>query len=84
MLAWVVAPGWIVPDAKWSGVDDSVVAKFAKEGGRPPAEPYLNTEQGDLKLFLFLIAGALGGFIVGYQFRQLFPPKPYDRQGPPV
>jgi|GEM_PF-389697 len=75
LLAGVVASVWIVPDAKWSGVDESVVGKFAKEAGRPPTEPYLNTEQGDLKLFFFLIAGALGGFTVGYQFRQLFPPQ---------
>ena len=73
VIAWVLAAGWIAPDAKWTGVDESVVEKFAKEAGRPPAEPYLNTEQGDLKLFFFLMAGALGGFIVGYQWRELFP-----------
>ncbi len=76
VLAGIIASGWIVPDAKWSGVDESVVEKFAKEAGRPPVEPYLNTDQGDLKLFVFLMAGILGGFIIGYQFRQLFPPQP--------
>jgi ABC-type cobalt transport system substrate-binding protein len=81
-LAWIVASGWLAPDAKWSGVDESVVEKFAKEAGRPPVEPYLNTEQGDLKLFVFLIAGAFGGFIAGYRFRQLFPPGPDRRRDP--
>ncbi len=84
VLAGIVASGWVVPDAKWSGVDESVVEKFAKEAGRPPTEPYLNTEQGDLKLFVFLLAGALGGFLMGYHFRQLFPPEPDHRQGRPV
>src|SRR5208283_3538437 len=58
VLAGIIASAWIVPNAKWSGVDESVVEKFAKEAGRPPAEPYLNTDQGDLKLFVFLVAGA--------------------------
>src|SRR5208337_1715294 len=39
VLAGIIASGWIVPNAKWSGVDESVVEKFAKEAGRPPAEP---------------------------------------------
>ena len=38
-------------------------------------EPYINTDQGDLLLFLFLLAGAIGGFIIGYTFRGLFPPR---------
>ena len=80
VLAGIIALGWIVPDAKWSGVDESVVGKFAKEAGRPPVEPYLNTDQGDLKLFVFLVAGALGGFLMGYHFRQLFPPQPNRRE----
>ena len=60
---------------KWAGVDESVVEKYAKEAGRPPRDPYINTDQGDLLLFFFLIAGAAGGFVGGYCFRELFPPK---------
>ncbi len=70
----VFASGWIGPDAKWSGVDDSVVQKFAKAAGRPPSEPLINTNQGDLLLFMFLLAGAVGGFFGGYYYRHLFPP----------
>jgi len=66
---------WIGADAEWSGVDKAVVEKFAKEAGRPPSEPLLNTERGDILLFLFLVAGAVGGFIGGFYFRQLFPPR---------
>jgi len=67
---------WSSADAEWSGVDTTVVAKFAKEAGRPPSEPLLHTERGDILLFLFLIAGTAGGFVGGFYFRDLFPPRP--------
>jgi cobalt/nickel transport protein len=66
---------WINADAEWSGVDKSVVEKVAKEAGRSPSQPVVNTERGDLMLFLFLIAGTVAGFIGGLYFRQLFPIK---------
>jgi hypothetical protein len=59
----------------WEGVDKTVVEKTAVAAGHPPREPYINTDQGDLLLFLFLLAGAVGGFIMGYTFRALFPPR---------
>ncbi len=60
----------------WEGVDRTVVEKFAEEAGQQPSEPFLNTDQGDLLLFLFLLAGTGGGFVMGYNFRVLFPPTP--------
>ena len=62
----------------WPGVDDTVVGKFAKAGGRPARKPYIYTDQGDLLLFVFLIAGAAGGLAAGYCFRILFPRKSAD------
>lgn len=62
-------------DAKWEGVDKTVVEKFATEANRPPRDPFINTDQGDLLLFVFLVAGAAAGFAGGYYFRTLFPPK---------
>jgi len=56
---------------KWPGVDESVIEKYAKEHGREAREPFINTDQGDLLLFVFLIAGAVGGFIAGYYWRAL-------------
>ncbi len=53
-----------------------MVKKFADEAGRPPREPFINTGQGDVLLFVFLVAGAIGGFIGGYYYRELFPPGP--------
>ena len=56
---------------KWSGVDESVVKRVAQEQGRKAWEPIINTNQGDLLLFVFLLAGAVGGFIAGYYWRIL-------------
>ena len=64
--------GWTAP---WSGVDETVIDKFAEKAGRPAREPFINTDQGDLLLFVFLLAGAAGGFAAGYWFRVLFPPR---------
>jgi hypothetical protein len=60
---------------KWGGVDESVVEKYAEEHGRNAREPFINTDQGDLLLFVFLLAGAVGGFIAGYCWRVLMVEK---------
>jgi hypothetical protein len=62
-------------ESKWDGVDVSVVEKYAREANRPPREPFINTDQGDLLLCVFLLAGVAGGFACGYFFRELFPPR---------
>jgi len=74
LLSTVVLSGGChtVHAAEWAGVDETVVEKFAKEAGRSPVEPLINTDQGDLLLFVFLLAGAAGGFVGGYYFRILF------------
>jgi len=62
-------------EGKWMGVDESVVEKFAEEAGHPARAPYINTDQGDMLLFVFAVAGACGGFVAGYYFRELFSMK---------
>ncbi len=57
--------------ADWGGVDESVVEKYAEEHGRAAREPIINTDRGDLLLFVFLLAGAAGGFAAGYYWRML-------------
>jgi ABC-type cobalt transport system substrate-binding protein len=64
--------------ASWAGVDETVIEKFAEKAGRPAREPFINTDQGDLILFVFLLAGAVGGFAAGYWFRVLFPQRRKD------
>lgn len=61
----------IAASEKWQGVDESVIERFAKEYGRESREPFINTDQGDLLLFVFLIAGVGGGFVAGYYWRVL-------------
>ena len=56
---------------KWPGVDESVIEKVAREHGREAREPLINTDRGDLFLFVFLLAGVVGGFIGGYYWRAL-------------
>ena|ERR1039457_2440280 len=60
---------------KWPGVDESVVEKYAKEHGREKRESFINTDQGDMQLFVFLLAGVLGGFVAGYYWRVLLNSK---------
>jgi len=61
----------IADQEKWTGVDESVVQKIAKEHGREAHTPLINTDQGDLLLFVFLLAGTIGGFTAGYYWRIL-------------
>jgi len=61
----------IADQEKWTGVDESVVQKIAKEHGREAHTPLINTDQGDLLLFVFLVAGTIGGFTAGYYWRIL-------------
>lgn len=60
---------------QWTGVDQSVVQKYAEEHGRKAWKPFINTDQGDLLLFVFLIAGAAGGFVAGYSWKKLMDQK---------
>ena len=64
---------------KWPGVDESVVEKYAKEHGREAITPLINTDQGDLLLFVFLIAGTVGGFAAGYCWRILMVERSSDK-----
>lgn len=64
---------------KWQGVDEAVVEKIAKEQGREARKPFINTDQGDLLLFVFLVAGAAGGFIAGYSWRILITERKFKK-----
>jgi ABC-type cobalt transport system substrate-binding protein len=70
------------PKPKWPGVDEAVVEKFAKELGREARDPYIDTDQGDLLLFLFALAGAAGGFVIGYYWHKLFVAGKRDAEPP--
>jgi ABC-type cobalt transport system substrate-binding protein len=55
----------------WEGVDEAVVEKIAKEHGREAKAPVIDPGSGDLLLFAFLVAGAVGGFAAGFYWRDL-------------
>jgi hypothetical protein len=59
----------------WTGVDEAVVEKIAKEHGREARKPLIDLGEGDLLLFVFLVAGAVGGFAAGYSWRMLLSEK---------
>ncbi|MGE5575636.1 MAG: hypothetical protein ACM3TT_00380 [Syntrophothermus sp.] len=59
----------------WSGTD-VIVEKFAEDlGGVQAREPFINTDQGDLLLFVFALGGFGAGFTAGYLWRILFAEK---------
>ncbi len=59
------------------GGAESLVRKIAKEHGREGHKPLINTDQGDMLLFVFLIAAWLGGFVAGCNWKIVMgnPPK---------
>jgi len=66
-------------DLKMPGADEKVgqiVEKYAQEVGTQEREPYINTDKGDLLLFLFALGGAAAGFWLGYNWRDLFGKMP--------
>ncbi len=71
LCACSLLPGESAGAEKWQGVDESVVEKYAKEHGREARRPIIDTDQGDLLLFVFLAAGVIGGFAAGYYWRML-------------
>lgn len=79
IIAIIAIWGWLVlsntmqtesAEGPWGGVDVNVIEKFATEAGREIKEPIINTDQGDLLLFVFALAGAIGGFLMGYFWRK--------------
>ena len=70
-LSFSLHPLAFSSEGKWPGVDESVIGKYAKEHGREPRQPLINTDQGDLLLFVFFLAGVAGGFVAGYYWRTL-------------
>jgi cobalt/nickel transport system permease protein len=71
--ASAMTPGKALPT--WQAADDMVEQRFAAKGGTKPTEPAAEN-LGELPGFFAMLAGAIGGFIAGYCFRALFPPRP--------
>lgn len=78
-LIFLVVVGVLVfGKADYQGADVSVTAladQFARKVGAGSRDPFINTDKGDLLLFLFAFSGLVSGFFLGYQWRSLFPAK---------
>lgn len=62
---------FVLAPKSWEGVDEAVVEKIAREHGREASAPLVDPGSGDLLLFAFLAAGAVGGFAAGFHWREL-------------
>jgi len=81
LLTLFAISGIATAEEKWQGLDEKVVGRIAEEHGRPPKEPLINTGEGDLQLFVFLMAGVVGGFAAGYYWRALLDGRPDKNSG---
>jgi hypothetical protein len=70
-----VAGGVLSAADKWPGVDEAVVNRIAREHGREDRPSWIPAAEGDLQLFMFLMAGTVGGFVAGYYWRVLLEGK---------
>ncbi|MDH5509294.1 MAG: cobalt transporter [Nitrospinota bacterium] len=65
---------------KWAGIDETVVGKFAADAGRPPTSGMFDG-MGDLPLLMFLLAGLVGGFALGYFYHGYLSQAPNPTKG---
>lgn len=62
VIEFCFLPAAALTAEKWEGVDKSLIGKYAKEHNREAREPLIDTDRGDVLLFVFLTAGIVGGF----------------------
>ena len=75
VLLGCLGSGALYAGEKWPGVDEAVVNRIAREHGREARPPLIPAPEGDLQLFMFLMAGTAGGFVAGYYWRVLLEGK---------
>jgi cobalt/nickel transport protein len=62
-------------EGPWIDTTDVVSEQSASALGRQATEPLINTDQGNMLVFFFTLAGVVGGSIVGYYWRKLMTDK---------
>lgn len=75
-FAVLVVMAIVFGQADFQGADVAVTNladRFAEKVGAGSRDPFINTDKGDLLLFLFALSGLVSGFFLGYQWRSLFP-----------
>jgi cobalt/nickel transport protein len=58
-------------EGPWIDTTDVVSEQTANAIGTQAVEPLINTDQGNMLVFFFTIAGVFGGFVIGYYWRKL-------------
>ncbi len=81
VLLGCLGPASLYGADKWPGIDEAVVNRIAREHGRQERPSLFPAAEGDLQLFLFLLAGAVGGFVAGYYWRMLLEGKNRSKIG---
>lgn len=84
VAAMLIGQVAVAADDKWPGIDEAVVNRIAREHGREARKSWIDTGEGDLQLFVFLLAGAVGGFGAGYCWRMLTEGKKRGADDPPT
>jgi len=69
LILYCFLPTAALTAEKLEGIDKAIIEKYAKEHNRKPREPLIDTDRGDLLLFVFLTAGGVGGFGARYCWR---------------
>jgi uncharacterized membrane protein len=58
-------------EGPWIDSTDAVSAQSASAAGRQAADPLINTDQGNMLVFFFTLAGVMAGSVIGYYWRKL-------------
>ena len=66
-------------EGMWSDATDVLSGQAAGQVGREARDPYINTEQGNMLVFFFTLAGVTAGSIIGYNWRKLLAGKIQER-----
>jgi cobalt/nickel transport protein len=58
-------------EGPWIDTTDVVAEEGANAVGRQATDPLINTDQGNMLVFFFTLAGIAGGLTIGYYWRKL-------------
>lgn len=72
MLLLLILAALLPAAGGWPGTDELAEDLNVRLGGREARGPYINTDQGNLLLFVFTLGALAGGIAIGYYWRELF------------
>ncbi len=69
LAAWGTVWAVAISAGSWVGLDQGVMGRIAVERGRGPWTPFVNTDVGDLLLYVFFLGALAAGAILGWIVR---------------